>query len=497
MRLVYILLVLFFAASCDGGPGNDPDNSVYNDSPTVDSDTLATETSQVCGNNIAETGEACDGTDLNGYTAMSLMPGYIDGALSCKADCSGYTVTDAQPGRTYIINSCEEDIVQAAIDDADNGDTVILPAGTCTWETIEGPSVILNKGIVLQGAGVDQTVIIDDTGTGWNENALWIDIDKPYTWRVTGISFIDTLSETVSDTVINIDGNCDSWRIDHLKFSELNKFAIMSRSYSPGVIDHCMFEDQYRSTLYFRSFDSGEDSPDALWSRPTELGTKEAIYIEDNVYTVSGENHPAADGEYGLSWVFRHNTLTNFWLLAHGYESNRSAIKMEVYDNTFIVEDDTDIFRVINYRGGTGVAFNNTVEGEPDYFIGVMYYCGCPEQTGASCRLDLGQQECTGYPCLDQPGRTYNQNLLPIFQWNNDWAGGSTDFYVHDIFDPCPVYNSDIMVENRDFYNDAVTPDPATGSYSASYIDDSGNTRQWYYKPYPYPHPLVQLGDSF
>lgn len=49
----------------------------------------------VCGNNIKETGEACDGTDLNGQTCASQVAGSI-GTLTCNLDCtfntSGCTV---------------------------------------------------------------------------------------------------------------------------------------------------------------------------------------------------------------------------------------------------------------------------------------------------------------------------------------------------------------------------------------------------------------------
>lgn len=46
-----------------------------------------TVTVTACGNNIKETGEQCDGTDLNGQTCVSR--GYAGGGtLSCKADCT-------------------------------------------------------------------------------------------------------------------------------------------------------------------------------------------------------------------------------------------------------------------------------------------------------------------------------------------------------------------------------------------------------------------------
>lgn len=45
-----------------------------------------------CGNGIVDMGEACDGFDLAGATCSSLMPGRI-GTLTCRADCSSYDTT--------------------------------------------------------------------------------------------------------------------------------------------------------------------------------------------------------------------------------------------------------------------------------------------------------------------------------------------------------------------------------------------------------------------
>src|SRR5215218_1378957 len=47
--------------------------------------------------------------------------------------------------------------VAAAVTLAANGDTVAVPAGTATWNT----TLIINKAITLQGAGIGQTVILD------------------------------------------------------------------------------------------------------------------------------------------------------------------------------------------------------------------------------------------------------------------------------------------------------------------------------------------------
>lgn len=42
----------------------------------------------ICGNNILEPGEQCDGTDLNGATCANVMGEYWTGNLSCAGSCS-------------------------------------------------------------------------------------------------------------------------------------------------------------------------------------------------------------------------------------------------------------------------------------------------------------------------------------------------------------------------------------------------------------------------
>jgi len=48
----------------------------------------------VCGNNIAETGEACDGFDLNGGTCVG--QGFDLGTVSCRSDCLAFDVSQCR-----------------------------------------------------------------------------------------------------------------------------------------------------------------------------------------------------------------------------------------------------------------------------------------------------------------------------------------------------------------------------------------------------------------
>ena len=68
--------------------------------------------------------------------------------------------------------SCSRQDVQSAIDAASDGDVVIIPPGSCTWNTAVTFS---NKAITVQGAGIDQTIITDLTGSKQGEAAFWIE----------------------------------------------------------------------------------------------------------------------------------------------------------------------------------------------------------------------------------------------------------------------------------------------------------------------------------
>ena len=105
----------------------------------------------VCGNNVREGTEVCDGTDLNGQNCQSL--GYSGGTLACSADCSTYDISSCytttcqelyatsfeQSGATNPAN------VQGAPDDLyailpNNGNWVIgklFPAASGTITSVE------------------------------------------------------------------------------------------------------------------------------------------------------------------------------------------------------------------------------------------------------------------------------------------------------------------------------------------------------------------------
>ena len=76
-----------------------PTTSMGGESSTTEDDPSATDTDDtddtsdvpMCGNNVIEPGEFCDGTDLAGRDCESL--GYSGGTLACSGDCSAYDIS--------------------------------------------------------------------------------------------------------------------------------------------------------------------------------------------------------------------------------------------------------------------------------------------------------------------------------------------------------------------------------------------------------------------
>src|SRR5712691_2761772 len=89
---------------------------------------------------------------------------------------------------TWPSASVAEADVATAISNASDGDTVTVPAGTATWSS----QLTITKNITLQGAGVGQTIINDNSPKSGSNPHLVLAMltgDKPL-FRLTGFEFV-------------------------------------------------------------------------------------------------------------------------------------------------------------------------------------------------------------------------------------------------------------------------------------------------------------------
>jgi hypothetical protein len=283
---------------------------------------------------------------------------------------------------------------------------------------------------------------------------------------------------------IQVDG--DDWRVDNTKVTSSSAFfdGVSARgdrrgTHPRGVVDHNVFVNA-------RVLVIGDAvlAAHALWSQPSPLlGSPQRVFIEDNTFTGTMWTH-AVDTNYGGSYVFRHNTLTNMYIEVHSLQQGRASRSWEIYSNTQDAPTARVMWAPMFIRGGTGVIYNNTVTGawtQPEIILDNVRsfstgydYGVCNGGSPAD-----GNQLSNGWPCRDQIGRGKDSALWttsnpyppqasePAYFWNNTVpGGGAMRVYVHNNCDGW-------IVSGRDYFNDKARPD---------------------YTPYPYPHPLVSGG---
>jgi hypothetical protein len=415
-----------------------------------------------------------------------------------------------QSRTTHLAKSCERADVASSIVISGAGDTILVPGGTCTWESPGGsnvPSISLTDRLLI-GAGPGQTVIVDDTGALSNQNP----INASGEFRVSGFTMLRT--NTGTDAKASILATGKGWRIDNISFERPSGSSNMRGAilHGVGVIDSCSFAETVHGVDALYAFqDDGSDS----WTEPLRLGEQEAVYIESNFFNYEQQWDGALDAYDGARYVFRRNRLTNTLLGHHGLDSSlgRSVFSYEIYRNRYHTTL-SHAGGLSTTRGGTGLVFENvaTTSGGGSYPIAhrirnyrsdsffIVHSSWLPYCDGTNETLDGNRVGLEGYPCADQTGRTtgafQSQSLFPLMLWGNTVNGSEVVGTVQDTCtietNPnCRMQNFHI-VENRDFYNlvvgDTLT---ATGdSYSATYTADDGETPiSWNYTPFVYPHP--------
>ena len=448
---------------------------------------------------------------------------------------------------THVAVDCNRSAIQALIDVASPGDTIIVPAGNCTWEnhscsTNDCAALYITKSINIIGDGIDSTNIVDGTSTTFYNKLIYADLGDGEHVRISGFTFSD-LGVQDSFGVIYIDGTANStFRIDHNKFNELDTSPAIIK-YAVGVIDNneIIESDGLGSKI------SVEGNSSTGWSRTMPLGTSASVFIEDNIFSFSSMSDGVSDSRNGGSYVFRYNNVTNSIAGSHGYDtSERSVLLMEAYDNTFSKSiSGTLAPGLIQYRGGSGIVFNNTVNADSTPYmrgIAMTNYRSCSSYSSAKglcngeCTSPIADQNTSptetyrGWPCVDQVGRGTDQGSYPIYIWGNTWGGTYTAGSV-DVYDAASgtCYTDTHIQANRDYYNYNASFDGTNGVGSglkaampaicttgvAYWVTDEGewnsenagndgrlykctSTDTWnlYYTPYTYPHPLRNEGKN-
>lgn len=268
-----------------------------------------------------------------------------------------------QQAATIAAASASRADVAAALAVADHGDTVVIPKGTATWTM----SVIVNKAITLKGAGVGETIIVEQLSTDIPMIAFETAAGKAY--RVTGIEFHNgTRTTRFNAGIINLEGSSSAVRVDHCKFYELRNISVRFGGYVRGVVDHNQFtaDDNTQLIYIWHQSWAGGVWGDKSWSEEIDWGGADAVYIEDNTFVGNDESAGVTDTYGGARLVCRYNHLANGTIASHGTGDgagrNRGPSQWEIYGNTWSTSPSTSK-NAAHIRGGSVRFFLNTING--------------------------------------------------------------------------------------------------------------------------------------
>jgi hypothetical protein len=385
--------------------------------------------------------------------------------------------------------SCSGDItsaLQLAINAAVDGDEVSVGAGSCSAGTVSWS----NKNITVKGQGIGTTTV---SGLSFN-----VTNSSKSNFRISGFSV--GAAPTWKINAVNRTTGIKGWRVDNVAFSYgscTQNIAIQVYGINWGLIDSSTFNNA-GNAIFVTGWAEGTNEVNPWpptgdpgmggysWLLPLNLGSDEALYVENNTFTMgSGCYYGVGDVYYGGRTVFRHNKVTNAYWQNHAARSHERGgnLKAEIYNNDFNATD-SNWYRAIHIRSGTGVVYNNTLRGafrtiQVDNQRSNGQNTSTPFGACAgSSKWDGNTAGQAGWPCLDQIGRgpgvnplTGDQPSVPLYGWNNGASagcatGGSCAAEIRIIND-----GDSHVQEGRDFFNNGATAKPG-------------------YTPFAYPHPL-------
>lgn len=257
-----------------------------------------------------------------------------------------------QAATNYVAN-CNLSTVQAAANTAAPGDVLVLPPGDVVWFG----NVTLNK-VSLIGSGTNQTIIRDGSSSCITVADGFCEIAK--------IQFASGSASGFSSGIIVV-GTTNAVRIHDCYFSGVNdKSIIVFGGGYNTLIDH-----NYFVQISTGIFVNGSGNGDRDWAAAPRTATTNVLTIENNFFTNSapGATEGAAsvvDALRGGSFCFRYNNVFNSYIETHGIDTGgrlRSVRWSEVYSNTFWQDPVQPWPFVIQFRGGSGNVFGNTVSG--------------------------------------------------------------------------------------------------------------------------------------
>jgi hypothetical protein len=359
-------------------------------------------------------------------------------------------------GTTRSVATCSYADVNSAVAASITGDTVNVPGGSCTWSS----NLLIDKGINVIGAGKGVTVITNAVGT-----VVTISKTQSNPVRLSGFTFNNVDGQT---PIVAIVGPSFKVRIDHIVVNKgdtaigSNFLGFPGTGPVYGVVDNSDFYNTVR-TYFATDIRVGDASwgttawTEFIGQESTFPGTDKMLYFENNQFIWNTSNtatntQGALYGQYGGKAAFRYNTFNGLctYIDAHGDTPDTGTIFYEIYNNTFVENDQLcSQGDIVWLRGGQMIAHDNTFTGGAIPFRMSVYWT-----------TDLAAHR-----------------VRNTYYWGNTWNGNSTQsslVTVNDSGQTPASYSSANIKLNQQYFLAA---------------PQSGQT-YYPYTPYIYPHPL-------
>ena len=367
--------------------------------------------------------------------------------------CLGLGAGVAAAGDIVSESGAAEDIQKAA-EIARPGDSIIVPKGRYPFHG----QVLLLDGVSVRGAGKDDTVLlkVDRLGEWKPMFSVNCKTGKPFSF--SGLTLqgagrdlqaSSLSSDHIQDQGLVLRGKCKDFRIFGNRFTKFSRAGVeligddgSIQGEPVGVIFENEFTDNWSLHLGYGVAVNGSAT---AWLQPPALGTRQAVFVEDNYFEA---NRCAIQANNGARYVFRHNQISNnredsCAICTHGKGPwwRRGTHSFEIYHNK--LHNDQIRWTGIFIGGGTGVIFDNDLDG---VYKGIIF------------SIEADSKIATQYPYQDQIGDTWI--------WENTANGHPVNTVTLN-----NRIDAEFLQQGRDFFLQ----------------------RKPNYQPFSYPHPARHL----
>lgn len=464
--------------------------------------------------------------------------------LSVFAQFSVVSCTNGETGTCRQVVDCNRSNIQSTIaasasggtgittPNAFGGDGIYVPGGSCTWSS---PITWSNKNIEILASNPTITISTSDafqvsaTNSGTTAAAF----------RISGFTFTGS---GVTGHIITLNGGAPPnsgfggyFRVDHINYNFSSGSGDTFVWYGPifGLFDHLNGTTANKNHFLWAMFYNSEypGSSSLLMGQGIATGIAAGLngpnftFVEDSSFACTSGYGTAAvsDSSSGIQrMVFRHNTVTgSCYNYAHWTRSGEwDGGIIQLYNNNYNCTA-SDCISSGGYPGrfgaGTGVIFNNTVNGFGTQSFQIDESRGCGAETSGFAgavpnsnfdRSD-GDASATGWPTAGQVGTACiagsctpaTMDSVPFIAWNNGTqagcsTGGSCTNSVGFNVDgsqgggTCTRTMGNYLKSSAHTSSGGLNGAVDFGSFSAQPSNVGIYTGIATFVPYTYPHPL-------